>query len=185
MADICFTAAYSQTSWVTEIPVHGIGQCLARDRHASVWWINLHARSCQAHSGVSREHLWQRSRLSRPASYSHQGCNGVNADSTGTTTVNSNVDAKEWISYAKDKSWHVCVLDVFVVMYVYALGGIINQQCVRAENGPRVPSFAPGPNGLLVSPFPAGRIRCKKSTQARQKEKLREETKAQKRVLLS
>lgn len=108
--------------------------CLARDRHASVWWINLHAGSCQGHSGASRECPWQRNRLSRLASRSHKGCSSVNVDSTGTAALNGNLDPKEWISYAKGKSWHVCVLDVFVLMY--ALGSIINQQCLQAENSP-------------------------------------------------
>jgi len=95
MADIFYCCIFSDFSsyWNP----NAWDSCLARDKHASVLWISLRAGSCQRHLGASGEGPWQRNRPSRPASYSHQGCNGVNADSTGTAVVNSNLDAKERI----------------------------------------------------------------------------------------
>lgn len=151
MADVCFTAAYSQTSRVTGIPMHGTrvwpGQACKRVMDKSACWIMSGAFGGLRGTSLAEEQTFQ-------TNHSHQGCNGVNVDDTGTTIVNSNLDAKEWISYAKDKSWHVCVLSVFVLMY--APGSIINQQCVWAENSPLRAVLCTGSKRLISFTISSG-----------------------------
>lgn len=102
----------------------------------------------------------------RPASDRHQGCNCANADGTGTTWTAVWMARSEF--FVEDKSWHVCILSVFVLSH--AFGSMMNQQCVQPRTAPFVPSFAVDPHGLLISSFSVERIRCKKSTQARWEE---------------
>lgn len=126
MADLCFTVAYSQTFWVTGIPMHG----------TRVWpgslmqWINACCIVARAFRALWGKPSPSEEQTFRPASHPHQDCNGVHADGTGTALTTIWMPKSEFLG--EDKSWHVCILNVFVLSH--ALGSTINQQSVQAEN---------------------------------------------------